>query len=275
MPITRYVQQRHVRGSARGAYLCVAGVVTLAVATLVAVVGGDLQGAGSPRGRWAPTRPVEVHRAPLGAAYPPPAGTGGYALLETQADRVTPVAWDPCRPIHYVVRETGAPADGDALLTAAIARVEAATGLHFVDDGTTDEAPLLQARQTYQPARYGDRWAPVLVAWSDADEVPQMAGVLGRAGPATFDSGRPGGRRYVSGIVVLSRSGMADLIGSGREEQAEGVVLHELGHLVGLDHAGDPGQVMFSESFSPYSQYMAGDLRGLAVLGTGHCFTDY
>jgi hypothetical protein len=32
---------------------------------------------------------------------------------------------------------------------------------------------------------------------------------------------------------------------------------------------------MFSESFSPYTEYMAGDLRGLALLGKGPCFTDY
>lgn len=271
-----YVQLHHVRGPALGAYLGLVGVLAFGGATLVALAHAHpLERIGSPRGRTAPTHPVDVHAGPLGVAFPPPPGEGGYVFLARQADGTTPVAWDPCRPIHYVVRETGAPPDGDALLAAAIARVETATGLRFVDDGTTDEVPTLPQRPEYQPQRYGDRWAPVLVAWSDQDEVPMMAGVLGRAGPATFDSGRPGGKRYVSGIVVLSRSGIAGLIGVGKEGQAEGVVLHELGHLVGLDHSGDPGQVMFSESFSPYSDYLAGDLRGLARLGAGPCFTDY
>jgi hypothetical protein len=262
-------------GSARGLTLALVALASVTVSGLT-LAGSVLHRAElSPRGRWAPTHAVEVHPAPLGVGFPAPPGQGGYTLLATQRDGTTPVAWDPCRPIHYVVRPDGAPADGDALVAAAIARVEEATGLTFVDDGRTTEVPVLQRRPMYQPARYGDRWAPVLIAWADADEVPLMAGVLGRAGPSTFDSGRPGGRRYVSGLVVLSRSGVADLISRGREGQAEGVVLHELGHLVGLDHSGDPHEVMYSESFAPYAQYMAGDLRGLALLGLGSCFRDY
>ena len=256
-------------------------VITLA-ATVLAAVGllstVDLPGVGGSgpvRGRFAPTRPVEVHSLPLGIGYPPPPGTGGYAVLARQADGVTPISWDPCRPIHYVVRPDGQPAEGPALMASAFARLETATGLKFVDDGPTTEPVSLVGRASYQPGRYGDRWAPVLIAWSDKNEVPQMAGVLGRAGPTTFDSGRKGGKRFVTGVVVFSRPGVAGLLDSGRDEQVEGVLLHELGHLVGLDHAGDPGQVMYSESFSPYTEYMAGDLRGLALLGKGPCFTDY
>ena len=40
----------------------------------------------------------------------------------------------------------------------------AEAGIPFVFDGTTSEAPSL-ARDAYQPSRYGDVWAPVLVAW--------------------------------------------------------------------------------------------------------------
>ncbi|WP_432519770.1 hypothetical protein [Kineococcus sp. SYSU DK006] len=87
--------------------------------------------------------------------------------MRTQADATadnagragTPVAWKPCRPIHYVTRPDGAPTGAQQLMQQAIARVSAATGLRFIDDGATTEAPSPQ-RRPYQSERYGERWAP-------------------------------------------------------------------------------------------------------------------
>jgi predicted Zn-dependent protease len=50
------------------------------------------------------------------------------------------------------------------------------------------------------------------------------------------------------------------------------IILHELGHLVGLDHTSDRGQIMFSEAEFNVRDYAPGDLRGLARLGTQACF---
>ena len=75
--------------------------------------------------------------------------------------------YDPCRPIHYVVRPDGAPPGGAELIRTAVAQVSGATGLQFVDDGPTQEAPSTD-REAYQPELYGRRWAPVLIAWSTA-----------------------------------------------------------------------------------------------------------
>jgi hypothetical protein len=48
------------------------------------------------------------------------------------------------------------------------------------------------------------------------------------------------------------------------------VVLHELGHLVGLAHVNDPQQLMYSRG-STSNGLGPGDLAGLARLGEGAC----
>ena len=41
---------------------------------------------------------------------------GPHAFIEVQPDGQGPVAYDPCRPIHYVVNPVGSPADGGNLI---------------------------------------------------------------------------------------------------------------------------------------------------------------
>ena len=52
---------------------------------------------------------------------------------------------------------------------------------------------------------------------------------------------------------------------------AEAVVLHELGHVVGLDHVSDPSQLMTPVGRPDLLGYAAGDRTGLALLGGGEC----
>jgi predicted Zn-dependent protease len=54
-------------------------------------------------------------------------------------------------------------------------------------------------------------------------------------------------------------------------EQVRAILMHELGHLVGLDHVDDPGELMYAESVGTLG-FGAGDREGLASLGSGRCF---
>jgi hypothetical protein len=220
--------------------------------------------------RQAPPPGLEESTAPLGA--PPDVAAGpegdGYRFSQHQDATGGPVTWSPCRPIHYVVRTAHQPEGGKALLRDAVAQVSAATGLRFVDDGTTDEGPS-EDRGAYQPERYGDRWAPVLIAWATADEVPDFGvDVAGEAGPI-WVTPASGASVYVSGVVYLDPAKLA----GAPPAAAKAVVLHELGHLVGLAHVNDAGAVMFPRA-SGVTAYASGDLAGLAALGRGACRPD-
>ena len=197
-----------------------------------------------------------------------------FAFIQTQQGSAQPVAFDPCRPIHYVVRPNGAPAGSLDLLPLALADISAATGLEFIDDGTTDEAPST-VRPNYQPDRYGDRWAPVLVAWSTPAEFTELSGdVIGLAGsePVTADDDQ---LALVSGQLVLDSEQFGEVLAlkSGRT-LAIGTITHELGHLVGLGHVHDEHQLMYPSARPLVSHLGRGDLTGLAALGLGRCFEE-
>jgi hypothetical protein len=220
--------------------------------------------------------PADAGAVPLGTAEPAPEGSGGFRYLGVEDDGSGhPVRWDPCRPIHYVVRPAGAPPGGDAVVRAAVARMERLTGLRFVRDGVTDEAPR-KDRPTMDVARYGNRWSPVLVAWTDPQEYPSMAGYAGLGGPDAVSGERRGTRRYVTGVVLLNRDHLSEVRTwpEGRERVAA-VVLHELGHLAGLDHIEDASQLMFRRPIALPGVVGDGDRRGLAQLGRGPCFRDF
>jgi hypothetical protein len=226
------------------------------------------------RGVDVPSLPAQLSKHPLGTPALAPAGTGGYSFLLAHLDG-SPVAWDPCRPVHYVVRPDGAPEGGDTLVRWAFGQMSAATGLSFVDDGAISEAPSTQ-RPSFQPDRYGDRWAPVLIAWSSPVEWPPLAaGVLGRGGPTPFGLVGRDDERFVTGQAVFNGPALDLQLRRGDDNKARAVLLHELGHLVGLGHVTDPYQVMYDSNAYPLPSYRSGDRRGLALLGAGRCFTDY
>ena len=176
-----------------------------------------------------------------------------------------PARWDPCTPIPYVVQTAWAPQHGRRDLAEALRRLGAASGLRFVDEGDTDELPA-QARDPYQPERYGERWAPLLVAW-----VPPASTDLGLGGGIqglSLAVAVPGaeGPHLVSGQVVLDADRrLASGFGPGTTDGE--VLLHELTHAVGLGHVLDPTQVMYPQTTNSESVFGAGDRAGLAAVG--------
>ncbi len=221
-----------------------------------------------------PTPGREEASAPLGRPAPVPAKSAAYTFMD-KGDDGQPVRYDPCRPIHYVTRAANQPSDGAELIQQAISAVSRATGLVFINDGPTTEAPSAQ-RDPYQPARYGDRWAPVLIAWETTAEEPRFTNpdegytILGIGGSEDVSIGDTG-YTYVSGQLKLNAPALHSIIEDEGPAQARGTIEHELGHVVGLGHVQDPSQLMSPTDSAGLNSYQAGDLNGLAILGQGEC----
>lgn len=201
-----------------------------------------------------------------------PAGPG-YSFIRVNPGG-TPTRWNPCAPIHYRANLEQAPPNAPLDLAAAISRISDATGLQFVDDGPTTLIPKTTYGIDVQHRK------PVVIAWARAGQTDKLgislavAGnpiartELGRGGPITMISPLTKHGVDVSGSVVVDADASAALPpGFGRG--GLGVLLmHELGHLVGLGHVDDPAQIM-NPSILPTKDgtWGSGDLAGLARLG--------
>jgi hypothetical protein len=216
-----------------------------------------------------PPQGWEAAAQPLGTP-PAAADSTAYRLLEPPDSSQPFAAYDPCRPIHYVIRPDHAPPDSEALVHQAVSEISAATGLQFTYDGLTEEAPS-NGRESYQPDVYGKRWAPVLVAWSSPTDSPRLAGdVAGLGGSATAkETGTPYVR--ISGQIELDGPDLTEtLVEPYGQDRVQAVIMHELGHVLGLGHVDDPGQLMYGGPNS-VTELQDGDRAGLAVLGSGAC----
>lgn len=208
-------------------------------------------------------------RSRLGMAGPQADTRGTYAFLAHQpGEPRVPVTYPSCRPIQVEVNPAGGPSDAVALVQQAMARVGAATGLRLEYAGISAARP--QWRSSYTPDA-GEQESPVLVSWASPAEVPQLAGgVAGIGGSVWVDDGS-GRRHYVTGGVTLDSGAFAELghrVDAEAEEEA--IVLHEFGHLVGLAHVDDPGELMYRRNIGR-TGFGPGDLAGLARLGQGGC----
>lgn len=183
-----------------------------------------------------------------------------YRYLATW--RGAPARWNPCAVITYRVNAARARPTALGDLREALRRVSYETGIRFRELGATARVP----------GRPGFRYdADLVVAWTDREATPLLGGDRAAAGgfeaPVAGLGGRP---RIVHGFVVVDAERVADLDAGYGAGLTEGqVLLHELGHVLGLDHVDADDQMLRPrlERAEVATLYGAGDLAGLRRLG--------
>ena len=207
------------------------------------------------------SRPV-----PLGTPPRVATGLGSFDYMVRQPDdRAQPVAYDPCRPIRYQVDADLAPRGADRVVTQAVAAVSRATGLVFEYDGPTDRLP--------SPDHASADRQPVVISWTTPAAVPGLAGpTVGLGGSTARSHPFADELEYVTGSVLLDTPALSELLGrEGGDRLAQALVMHELGHLVGLAHVDARDELMAAENTGLLG-FGPGDREGLALLGSGRCF---
>ena len=233
----------------------------------------DLNHRGEPRnvadigGQTVPLpRPAE-HPVRLAPAVST-ASRGEFSSLPEGA--AGPILHDPCIAIRWQLSTANMPIGAQESVMAAVDPIAVNTGLVWVFDAYTGsaatfESPLLVRRDTWE-------YAPVVIGWAAAGDVVDLEGDTAGVGGPRIASGAFGDQEFLrSGTVVVSTADLPDVLEDERDKgHLQAVVMHELGHVVGLGHVADGSQLMFPAA-TAIAEWGPGDLEGLAAVGNGPC----
>jgi hypothetical protein len=245
----------------------------LAVVSLLRDPAGvtDLAGGPIPSSSLAPTGTPSptTSPSPTPTPSPRPKVDGTFRFLERVGG--VPVRWNPCETITYALNTAGASSPVRADLKEVLRRVTRATGIHFRPVGVTRETFI----RAYQRMRFRGviRKAALILIWVDHDDYQAILRRLRDPRPSiafakTMKGLYANRDQYFGGIVVMDGDATARR-GFGYRYAHGSVLLHELGHIIGLDHVKDPDQLMYSGRHPNFRvrDFGVGDLEGLRRLG--------
>ncbi|HWU31838.1 MAG TPA: matrixin family metalloprotease [Marmoricola sp.] len=216
-----------------------------------------------------PTQVKPIARA-LGIGQPhrllpevfPAVDSADYSILHTD-QAGDPVTYDPCKPLKYVVNPAGAPVNYLSFIEPAIQKVQKASGLKFVYVGLSGD--------TWQTRRSAEVGEPILISFPNSlDRSVAQADTVGLGGSTEVSVAGIVQPHYLTGSVSLLSSWFNEESSIGATAAEESVVMHELGHVLGLGHVQHRDEVMYPTTHGQMD-FGIGDLAGLARLGAGRC----
>ena len=188
-----------------------------------------------------------------------------HAFMHLAGDQ--PVAYTSCRPIQVAVYPSGGPPGAVGLVRDAVARAASATGLDLVVIGPFGgSAPNWNFEAA--PVHADD---PISVSWHDGDAIAELTDHTAGLGGSRVVDYPDGRRRLIAGTIALSIDTYRSLEADADREHQLAILLHELGHVLGLAHVDNPGELMHDDNLGR-TAYGPGDLEGLRRLGRGPCF---
>lgn len=179
----------------------------------------------------------------------------------------TYMRWDPCSVVGVRVYADQAPAGAITDVKSAMKRIGHATGLKFAYRGRTSRIPQ----------RGGNSWYPadtqIVVAWARKSQSSMfdgyssavaMGGAISSGGYQESD-GTTLSRIIRGAVVIDSRQRFAGGFGGGYTRGD--ILLHELGHTMGLSHTGSTKQIMYKSMTSRAARLNKGDLTAMEKRG--------
>ncbi|MGH9280931.1 MAG: matrixin family metalloprotease [Acidimicrobiales bacterium] len=205
-----------------------------------------------------------------------------YSFLRIKDDKCSPMRFNPCEPMHFIQNAAAAPPGVAEDTRTAFRMLGEATGITFIDDGLTDETARTDP---YVPARYGQRWAPILILWEHfgPERTDGAVQILGNTFPFRVDDIVVSARLRFNVDSYNNEQTKAPIQSGfgppgpptsepiGRDNITWGrIVLHELVHLAGLGHTRSQGSLMYPDAAQQTIRpvgFSDGDRVGLRLVG--------
>jgi hypothetical protein len=187
----------------------------------------------------------DIRTVTVKTGYRPKGKAPDWTWLASEGSR-----WNPCETITYRINHQGGYGRSTADLTATFRKVGRVLGFNLKYEGLTT-ARVIRHRYGYHPPN-----TDILVDWQSPHEEPGLSrGAAGLGGHWVLD-----GHRF-DGYMILDRT---EHLSRGKWRQ---IMTHEVGHIVGLGHAGARIQLMYGIASSVNTRWGAGDLSGLRRVG--------
>lgn len=162
-----------------------------------------------------------------------------------------PARWDPCAPAYWKLYKAGLPKGGYRAIVYAIRQLKAATRINFVYAGTATAAEM-----SAPPAH------TIVIGFTSS-----LASTRAGTARSTFVGGPNDSLVILSSQVKINR--LTAKRSGARFPEMVPVLLHELGHAVGIGHSGSTHEVM-NRYVVPVYKYRGLDLVKLSAVGASN-----